>query len=540
MDRRMRHLAYTKTRVARLGAVLTIALAAVACGSNAAGASGSRSATLRSTAPLRSTTPSRSTAPSRPSGSASRARPAAAVAPGDWTQFGYDAQRDGIGPADTGITAADVGSLRLRRVQVDGIVDSAAIELHGIVVDGTAHDLVAVTTSYGRTIAFDAGTGRKLWEFAPAGVDSTPGNPQVTTATPIADPDRRYLYSASPNGVIHKLSLATGRQVWATRITFDPVHEKIASSLNISGPYVVAVTGGYIGDIPPYDGHVVTIDRSSGQIVHVWNTECSDRHYLILARSCSVTNTNGDDAIWGRAGAVIEPATGRILVATGNGPFNGSTNWGDSVLELAPDASALLHNWTPTDQSYLDDHDLDLGSASPAILPTFGGLSLAVQAGKAGVLDLLNLGRLDGTTGGAGSRLGGELDQVSSPGATVVVAQPAVWSSDGHVYLFVGSYSGTGAYELVDPAHPTLQPLWEVGSPSTSPVVAGGLLYTYDPDGTLYIRRPTTGTVLRGLPTASGHWNSPIVVGGRIIEPTGAYGSSATSSTIDIYHLPGS
>ena len=62
---------------------------------------------------------------------------------------------------------------------------------------------------------------------------------------------------------------------------------------------MVAVTGGYIGDVPPYDGHVVTIDRATGRIAHVWNTECSGRHRLIRAASCPVTNTNGDNAIWG-------------------------------------------------------------------------------------------------------------------------------------------------------------------------------------------------------------------------------------------------
>src|SRR6202035_5473067 len=156
------------------------------------------------------------------------------------------------------------------------------------------------------TIAFDAGTGRRLWEFDPAGVDSTPGNPQVTTASPVADPDRAYIYSASPNGVIHKLSVATGRQMWSRSITFDPVHEKIASALTISGPWVVAVTGGYYGDAPPYHGHVVRLSRGTGRVASVWNTECSNRHALIRASSCSVTTNRGDNAIWGRPGAVLE------------------------------------------------------------------------------------------------------------------------------------------------------------------------------------------------------------------------------------------
>jgi outer membrane protein assembly factor BamB len=448
----------------------------------------------------------------------------------DWLQFGHDAQSSGVGPADTGITAASAARLRLREVHIDGVADSAAIEVG---------DVLVVTTSYGTTVAINAGTGRLLWEFRPSGVNAAPGNPQVTTASPAADPDRRFVYSASPNGVIHKLSLANGHEVWSRRITFDPRHEKIASSLKVNGRWVVAVTGGYIGDIPPYDGHVVTIDRASGRIVHVWNTECSDRHRLIAASSCSVTNTNGDNAIWGRAGAIIEPDGGRILVATGNGPFDGRTSWGDSVLELAPDASALLHNWTPTDQAHLDATDTDVGSTSPALLPLFHGRRLVVQGGKAGVLDLLDLDRLNGTAGGAGRHLGGQVFQTSAPGGAQVFTQPAVWSSAGRIYVFVADGSGTAAYQLADAAHPRLRQVWSDGAAGTSPVVAGGLLYVFDPGGTLSIRNPANGALVQALPAGSGHWNSPIVTGGRIVEPTGAYGSGASSSTIDIWHLPG-
>jgi outer membrane protein assembly factor BamB len=463
----------------------------------------------------------------------------AAVPTGDWRQFGDNAQASGVGPAVTGITAANAGSLTVRTVTIDGVADSAAIELHDIPSGRGRHDVIAVTTSYGRTIAIDAGTGRRLWEFVPGGVNSTPGNPQVTTASPVADPDRRYLYSASPDGVIHKLALASGREVWSRRVTFDPVHEKIASALNISGPWVVVATGGYYGDQPPYDGHVVLIDRASGRIAHVWNTECSNRHALIRAGSCSVTNTRGDNAIWGRPGAVLEPGTGRILIATGNGPFDGRANWGDSVLELSPDASRLLHNWTPANQAQLSASDTDLGSSSPAQLPAFHGWRLVIQGGKDGRLHLLNLDRLNGTTSGAGPRVGGELSEIASAGGGEVDPQPAVWTHGGRTYVFDATNSGTAAYQLVDAQRPRLTVVWQNGTPGTSPVVAGGLLYVYNPGGGIAIRRPLTGGMVRTLPTPSGHWNSPIVIGGRIIEPTGNYHTSASSSTIDIWHLPG-
>ncbi|TML73803.1 MAG: hypothetical protein E6G11_02510, partial [Actinobacteria bacterium] len=84
----------------------------------------------------------------------------------------------------------------------------------------------------------------------------------ITQATPVADPSRRYVYSVAPNGRIHKLSIATGREAagWPVAITRDATHEKIAPSLNFSRGLVLAATGGYIGDAPPYQGHVVAID----------------------------------------------------------------------------------------------------------------------------------------------------------------------------------------------------------------------------------------------------------------------------------------
>ena len=80
---------------------------------------------------------------------------------------------------------------------------------------------------------------------------------------------------------------------------------------------------------------------------------------------------------------------------------------------------------------------------------------------------------------------------------------------------------------------------WRSGNGGTSPVIAGGLLYVYDPGGSLDIYVPTTGRRLASLPAGSGHWNSPIVVGGRVILPVGNANDHATTGTLDIYHLPG-
>jgi hypothetical protein len=106
--------------------------------------------------------------------------------------------------------------------------------------------------------------------------------------------------------------------------------------------------------------------------------------------------------------------------------------------------------------------------------------------------------------------------------------------------VFVGDDSGTGAYTLVGGRHPRLRTVWEDSTPATSPVVAGGLLYVYDEiDGKLLVRAPASGAVLRSMSVPQGHWDSPIVVSGRIILPTGSYHDSSSTSTIDIFHLPG-
>ncbi len=525
-----------------LGAVAAVVL--VACGAHATGATSASKRSAHGVASSAATAPpatspaavtSAATAKTAATATSAATATRAAIPSGDWNTFDYNPQRSGVGPVNTGITAANLHLLRRRTVALDGTVDSAAIELHAIRIDGRARDVIVVTTSYGHTLAIDAETGAKLWEFAPADVARLQGGPQIMTATPVADPDRAYVYAASPDGYVHKLQITSGRPVWSTRVTFDPAHEKIEGALNLSGNSVTVSTGGYIGDIPIYQGHIALINRASGRIVDVFNSLCSNIHHLIdPPSSCAAS----DSALLERAGAVIEPGTGRILIATGNAPFNGRTDWGDSVLELSP-SLALLHNWTPTDQTYLDNNDVDLGSTEPALLGEVDGVDLAVQGGKDGILKLLDLDKLDGTTGAAGPRTGGELQDINAPGQNQVFTAPAVLTIGGRVNLFVADNSGTADYVLG--ANLRLHVAWQNGTPGTSPVIAGGLLYIYDQsDGLLKVCRPSDGAVLASLPAASGHWNSPIVVGGRIILPVGDDNDHLTSGTLYIYSLPGS
>ena len=451
--------------------------------------------------------------------------PTATRVGGDWARFGYDAARSSSGPARTGITAASVRRLKRQRVTLDGTVDSSPIYLRGIRVEGRRHDVFVVTTTYGKTLAVDAADGRVLWEFTPPGYARWAGTYRFTNATPIADPTRTFVFSVSPDGRIYKLALASGIEAggaWPVSVTRLPEREKIAPALNFSRGLVLVGTGGYIGDEPPYQGHVVAIDARSGRIVNVWNSLCSDRRGLIVPSSCAAS----DSAIWARAGVVVDPSTGNLLVATGNGPWDGRTNWGDSVLMLSPDAGRLLQNWTPTDEHSLDTGDVDLGSTAPALL----GNGLAAQSGKDGKLRLLDLRRLNGR-GGAGAVKGGELQTLRTPSGGVFSA-PAVWRSAGRTWLYVSDFGATAAYVLKGRR---LAVAWRVSTAGTSPVVAGGLLYVYDPGGGLNVYAPTTGRRIARLAAGPGHWNSPIVTDGRIALPEGDANDHATTGVLDIW-----
>jgi hypothetical protein len=447
----------------------------------------------------------------------------------DWPEFGLDPQRSGTTGLSTGITAANVGHLRHVSVALPGTVDSSPIYLHGASVAGASHDVAVVTTTYGKTLAIDASSGRTLWTFTPAGYSRWAGSYQITTTSPLADPDRRFVYAASPDGLIHKLSLADGSEAsagrWPALVTRDAGHEKLAAALNIDGRYLLVATGGYIGDTPPYQGHLVAIGRSSGRVAAVFNTLCANRHALIKPSSCA----SSDSAILSRGGAVVEPGGRRLLLDTGNGPWNGRTDFGDSVLELDLRGLRLRQAFTPANQASLNASDTDLGSSAPALLSP----GLVLVAGKDGVMRVLSRARLDGRSPHIPNTLGGEVQRLALPGGGQLFTQVAVWRHGSQTTVFVGDEHATAAYAV---QRTRLRLLWQNATPATSPVLAGGLLYVYDPDaGQIDVYRPTSPRPLARLPGASGHWNSPIVVDGHVIEPEGDANEHRLSGTLDIF-----
>ena len=408
----------------------------------------------------------------------------------DWTQFGWDDARTSASTAPTGIDEKNVATMRRQQVTLDGTVDASAIYLSDVPVNGAPHDVLFVTTTYGKTIAINANTGAILWTYTPPNYQSWTGSPQITNSTPVAGPGREFIYAASPDGHIQKLAVADGHAVWSTAVTSLPQKEKVASPLSYYAGHIIAVTGGYIGDAPPYQGHVAILDAADGKLLHVWNSLCSDRAEIIVPSQCPESGS----AIWGRAGAVIDSATGDIYVATGNGRWDGKAYWGDAVLRLDSSATHILGNYTPSNSNALADADADIGSTSPALV---GGD--IVQAGKDGKIRLLSGASMTG----AAPHSGGELQAVPTPSGNRVFTAVAVRRNTSGTLVFVTDNDGTTAWTV---SSGKIFPLWQNNNGGTSPVIAGGLLYVYDAHGgglRVYepsIRDPHHHTPLRQRP----------------------------------------
>jgi hypothetical protein len=115
---------------------------------------------------------------------------------------------------------------------------------------------------------------------------------------------------------------------------------------------------------------------------------------------------------------------------------------------------------------------------------------------------------------------------------------PAVWRHGGRTTVVVATGGGTTAYAV---RGRRLRPLWGNGHAGTSPIVAGGVLYVYDPTGGgVRTYDPATGRSRATLAAGSGHWNSPVVAGGHLVLGEGNANDHATGDgVLDVWSAPG-
>jgi len=107
---------------------------------------------------------------------------------------------------------------------------------------------------------------------------------------------------------------------------------------------------------------------------------------------CNTSYTNQTlGTIWMSGAGIAADASGNMFFATGNGYWDGISNFSDSILKLNGSLSVAGY-FTPSNQCILDKNDWDLGSGGVLILPDQPGSypHQLVQAGKEGTIYVVN------------------------------------------------------------------------------------------------------------------------------------------------------
>jgi len=96
-------------------------------------------------------------------------------------------------------------------------------------------------------------------------------------------------------------------------------------------------------------------------------------------------------SIWQSGRGMAADETGRLYAVTGNGDFDGSQNFGETVLALWPDLS--VSDWfVPDGWSDLNDNDRDLGTSGVGLVPGTNFLITGSKDGRLFLLDRTSLG----------------------------------------------------------------------------------------------------------------------------------------------------
>lgn len=432
-----------------------------------------------------------------------------------WHAFNGGGQRNAYNPAESALTTSTVSHLAVRwQVRLPAVVDGTPIELPYVSTARGIQTLIFVTTKTGSLLAISTRDGSIVWR------QDTHG-PNITTSSPAIDREGQYVYSYGLDGYVHRYAVGNGAEYriggWPVQITLTPSMEKGSSSLNFGNGYLYVTTSGYNGDGGHYDGHVVAINIAKG-VRTVFNVLCANLHELLSSNPAQANYCASNRAgVWARAGAVIDPADNSIFITSGNGNYNanqGGHDYGDTVIKLSPDLTQLYDTYTPSNYPTLEAQDLDLGSASPVMIPRQYGHPieyLAVQAGKDNTLRLLNRSNLSGQ--GGPNHMGGELQAVRLPQGCDVDTHPTAWiDPSGASWVFVANDCGFSAFKIAYPnGQPALQLIYTNGMSGSSPFIANNVLYLQS-NGIVRALEPMTGKVLWSAPSGPLHWQSPLVV----------------------------
>lgn len=363
----------------------------------------------------------------------------------------YDAQRSGANLAETALTAANVTAGKFGKLSsfpVDGAVYAQPLYVSGLSINGAVRDVLFVGTMNDRMYAFDAGTGSPtpLWVR-----DFT--NPPAVTAVPITDivaPDLNIVGNVGIQGTpvidrststlyvvartkesgkyfqrLHALDLASGRErsgspvtiggeapgtagdSYAGVITFDPKVHIQRAGLALSNGVVIVAWAAH-EDVIPSHGWIMGFDAAT----------------LASTGVFAVTRDANWGGIWQGGRAPALDGAGNAYFATGNGKWDGTRNFGNSLLKFSVSRSGfgLLDYFTPDNEARLSTMDADLSGSGFTLLP---GTNLLLGGGKEGVLYLIDAANL-------GKKVSGDTQIVQKIATTGghVMGGPVYWNSN--------------------------------------------------------------------------------------------------------------
>jgi len=276
------------------------------------------------------------------------ARPATGA--NDWDMWGYDLQRTGFNPNETTLDPSAVPGLHLDwQFPYATTSYNAPVFASGVDVDGTPTDLVYAGDNSGEFYAVNAATGALVWSQDLGVNDSVCFGDLGVSSTATIDRATNRIYAIGGGGALYAMDLADGTIAsgWPVQVTQFP------------NEYVWDAVAENDGEL--YLGVASTCDRGGtyyGRVARVnASTAAVDGNFYVTDGPDTGVSGGG---IWGWGGVSVDPATGDVFEASGNGYPNDQYEhfeYAESVVRLTKDLSVLS-----SDYPGLTGKDVDFGS----------------------------------------------------------------------------------------------------------------------------------------------------------------------------------
>jgi hypothetical protein len=339
-----------------------------------------------------------------------------------------DLARTGANTAETILTPANVVTNSFGKLfidSVDGQVYAQPLYVENLNLAGGVHNVVFVCTENNTVYAFDADTAGITYWKTNLGTPYTSSCNDLTptvgiTGTPVIDPDSGTLYvdtklASGPAQKLHALDITTGSEKFGGPVTIAAT--SFSAAVQHQRPGLLLLNGVvYLG----FGSHC---DQGT---YHGFELGYNATNLTQQVAAYDTTPTGSQAAIWSGGMAPAVDSSGNLYIITGNGTFDGTANYGESMIKL--NGSLAVQDYaTPTNWSDLNNGDKDFGSGGVVLLPTH----YAVGMGKDGNLylaDINNMGHVGGFV---------QFFLAQPNYGDTVGKSPVYWQGPGKQYLFV-------------------------------------------------------------------------------------------------------